>query len=120
MPNSYGQLTQKELHFKSLEASAEIAEKASLIALERDWPIEKATNYVRKLNPNLAEMEVKGYVSEQDYRSYTYTSKEAGDLLAEKATELMRSEKIPYDIAITRVYADPENEEIMRCYAQAD
>ena len=120
MPNFYNEETEKERHYRSLDAAAEIAEKASMISLERNWPIEKATEYVRKFDSRLATLEKCGYLSETESRSYAYTSKGAGDQLAEQAKELMKSEGVSYDIAISRVYADPKNDELMRCYAQAD
>jgi hypothetical protein len=96
MPNSYGTLTKKELHFNSLEASAELAEKASLIALERGWSYERASEYVAKMNPDLFEMEAKGYVSDKDYRSYEMTSNQAAAILSERAVDRQKKTKEPY------------------------
>jgi len=120
MPNSYGAFTEKELHLFSLQAANELAEKAELIASERGWSYAQAAAYIRKMNPNLAEMEVKGYVSDKDYRSYTYTSYEASALIADKAKEKQREKKISYAEAVSNVYADPENAEIVRCFSEAD
>lgn len=120
MPNSYGKPTEKELHFKSLEAAAELAEKASLIALERGWNYERAAEYVASMDPDLCEMEVKGYVSEKESGEYSYTSLEAGNVLADKAKELMRAEGTTYDQAMTRICAKPENSELVKAYAYAD
>jgi hypothetical protein len=110
---------EQERHFKSLEAAALLAEQASKVALEKNWSYEKASKFVRARNPELCEMEVKGYVDEQESRSYSDSSLDAANILDHKAKELMKSEKIPYNIAVSRVYDDPENEELVRCYVQS-
>jgi hypothetical protein len=109
-----------ERHYVSLEASAKLAEKASKIALERDWDYAKAVEYIKMLNPISSELEKHGYLSEEEFCSYSMTTKEAGDKLADMAKELMKAEKITYDQAIARIYASEENEELLRSYAQTD
>ena len=120
MGNPYNQLTEKERHFKSLEASAEIAEKASLIALERGWDYKKAVNYVTKMDSRLAELQMHGYISETESRDYTYSSHEAATLISEKATALMKAERITYAEAVSKILSDPQNREIGRCYSEND
>ena len=46
MVNSYGQKTATERHERSLKAADELADKARIIALERDWPCRKTTAYL--------------------------------------------------------------------------
>ncbi len=120
MPNPFDKLSAKERHYKSLEASAELAEKASLIALEKDWSYEKSANYVRKMDSRLAELEKHGYISEQPSRNYSMSSYEAANTLAGMAKSLMREEKISYAEAVNRILSDPQNAEIARCYSEND
>jgi len=118
MPTEYyNRMTDKEKHFASLDAAAEIAEKASLISLERNWSIARATEYVRRMNPNLAEMEINGYVSEKPARTYSMSSNQAAKQLADLTTELMKKEKLPFDVAHARVFADEKNSELVKAYA---
>jgi hypothetical protein len=111
---------EKERHENSLKAAAEIAEKAEMVALERDWDIEKATNYVRKLNPQTAEMEFRGYLSEEPARSYSMTSYEAGEQLADMVKKLQRSEKLDFATAQKRVFEDEANAELIKCYTHGE
>jgi len=116
----YNTPTEKELHFQSLQASELLAKYAREVALERDWPYEKAANYIRSKHPDLGELYAKGYVDEEKSHHYEYSSHEAADLIAEKAKALMAKENMSYGEAVTKVYADPANEDILRCYAAAD
>lgn len=119
MTNYYNQPTEKELHFQSLQASEMLAKYATDVSIERGWDYERASRYVMHKHPDLAELAVKGYVDDQESHHYEYSSHEAGNLIAEKAKALMKSEQLPYETALKKVYADPANAEIMKCYAAA-
>ena len=116
----YNQPTKKELHFQSLQASEAIAKYAREVALERGWSYERAAEYIRAKHSDLGELELKGYVDEEKREYFEYTSHEAATLISEKAKALMKAKKISYAEAVNRVYANPANKEICRCYAQSD
>lgn len=120
MPNYYNQLTEKEKHYQSLQASEMLAKYAKEVQLERGWDYSRAAEYARAKHPDLAELEVKGYINEDEAHHYEYSSHEAATLIAEKAKSLMRAEQLSYDEAVKKVYADPANAEIVKCYAAAD
>jgi hypothetical protein len=120
MPNYYGQPTRKELHFQSLQAAEILAKQAREVAIANDWDYEKAIEYVRSKHHDLCELELKGYVDEQESRSYAYTSHEASTLISDGAKEIMKQDKCSYVEATDKFYADPANAEIIRSYAQAD
>ena len=120
MPTKYGQPTEKEMHFRSLEAADLLAKCARKVAIEKDWTYSKASDWVRAQNPDLCELELKGYIDDQEAKTYTYTSLEAGGLIAEKAKTLARKERISYQLAVEKILSDPANKELAICYAQAD
>ena len=120
MPTKYGQPTGKELHFRSLEAADLLAKYARELAFQNDWTYAKAAEYARQKHPDLAEVELKGYTDDRETKVYTYTSLEAGGLIAQKAKKLAREERISYLAAVEKILSDPANKEIAVCYAQAD
>jgi hypothetical protein len=109
---------EKERHENELKAADEVAKEAEMVALERDWPYEKAAAYVLKKNPKTAEMYSKGYLSEEPAKSYTMTSLEAGEQLADLTKKKMRREKLTFEIAQAKVFK--ENPELVETYAKGD
>jgi hypothetical protein len=107
---------EKQRHFKSLEAAAAIAEKAELIAMEKGWEYEKAATYVRKREPELAELEFHGYIRDTDEPPHLYTRKEADKILTEKVLQRQKETGEPYHVAQPKVFSDPKNSELLRCY----
>ena len=117
----YNQPTERELHFKSLEAANKFAELAQELCDERpDLTYTQAAEIIARRYPTISEECVKGYSSEEESRQYSMTSYEAANKISDLATELMRKERIPYAEAANRILSDPANREIARCYSKAD
>jgi hypothetical protein len=110
----------QERHYQSLQAADLLGKYAREVALERDWPYEKAAKYIRAKHPDLCELEVKGYVAEPEGSHFEYKSLEAAALIAEKAEIMMKAKGINYDEAVKKVYADPANEALVKAYAAGD
>jgi hypothetical protein len=111
-------LIETKLHDVSLEASAKIAEQASILCLQYGWDYERAEKYVMEKNPSLVELSENGCTKEEASRNCPMTSYKAGMELAEKTKQLMRSEKLPFDKAYARVYE--KNPELVKIYAYGD
>jgi hypothetical protein len=108
-------------HSQSLQAAKMLAKYAKDIQFERNWSYSRASEYVRHKHPDLAEMELKGFVDDTEARHYEFTSLEAGEKIADKAKELMHQEpRLSYKEAVDKVLSNPENKELARCYAAAD
>ena len=112
--------SEKERHFQSLQAADLLAKYAREVAIERDWTYAKASDYVRAKHPDLCELEVRGYVDDQESKHYEYTSLEAGSLISEKAKKIMIKERCSYLAAVDKVLSDPANKELAVCYTAAD
>jgi hypothetical protein len=109
---------EKERHEASIKMANEIAQKARQAQLEHGWDYERAAEYVRFINPECAEIEAKGYISEQPAREYSKTSYEAATELADLTKKKMRREKLTYEIAQAKVFE--ENPQLVEVYAKSD
>ena len=87
---------------------------------EKGWDYQKAAEYVREKYSAFSEIEKVGFVPDDEPQDFRFGSLEAGELLAEKAKELMLKENISYEAASEKVFSSPENEALVRSYTHAD
>jgi hypothetical protein len=127
MPNSYGTPTRKELHQETLDESAKKAERIEkFFANHPELDPENEVHMDRALkNYGLAYSEseervAKGFVDEQENLTYIYNSHEAAKLISEGAEKIMKQEKCSYLEAANKFCENPQNKEIVRCYAQGN
>ena len=127
MPNYYSRLTAKELHQKSLEESAKKAERIEKYFVNHpeldpsnEAHMERAQKNYNLEYPESEEMIAKGYIDQQESRSFEYTSHEASTLIADGAREIQKQKKCSYAQAVNKFYDNPKNKPIIVAYAQAD
>jgi hypothetical protein len=127
MPNYYGTPTTKELHQKSIEESARKADRVQKFFANHQHLDPKDTEQMDRAQenynlayPGLEETIAKGYVDDQESKSYAYTSQEAAALISGGAEKIMKQDKCSYLEAANKFCENPKNKEIVRCYAKAD
>jgi hypothetical protein len=127
MPNYYGKSTCSELHQASLKESAKKAERMEKFFAnhpnldpENETHMDRAQKNYNFAYPESEEMIAKGYVDEQESKTYAYTSHEAATRIADGAKEIQKQKKCSYLEAVNEYYADPQNKAVIVAYAQAD
>jgi hypothetical protein len=107
-----------ERHDNSIKAANEVAKEAEKVAFEKQISYEEAAAYVRKMNPRTAEMEAKGYISEEPARMFSKSSLDAAAELASRAKKYMRENKVEYEEAVKIVLRN--DQDLADAYAFAD
>ena len=127
MPKSIAAQKREQRYLASLEESATKAERMEKyfanhpeLDPENEAHMDRAQKNYRIAHPESEETVAKGYVDEQESRSYAYTSHEAATLISEKAKAIMKAKKCSYLEAVNQFYDDPKNQPIIVAYAQAD
>ena len=110
----------RKRHYAELDAADKIATRASIMSLETGKPYEQCQKIVMAQSPELAKVYSHGESEEDWQHPFTYSRYEADKELDKRVRRRMAEKGESFDIAYAKVFADPANSELVRCYVHND